>query len=80
MRKSGRDVIIKQFDLSERQAIAIDIVLKQGNITIQDYEKLCSDVTKRTLQRELKILVEKGVFVTEGATHHLIYKFSKESL
>jgi len=74
-----RDVVIKQFDLSERQAIAIDIVLKQGNITIQDYEELCHGVTKRTLQRELKILVEKGIFIIEGATHHLIYKFAKKT-
>ena len=73
-----RDVIVSQFNLSERQGIAIDIVLKQGNITIQDYEKLCPDVTKRTLQRELKMLVEKDVFITEGATHNLIYKFAKQ--
>lgn len=72
-----RDVVVKQFNLSERQGIAIDIVLKQGNTTTQDYEEACTGVTKRTLQRELKILVEKGVFITEGATHHLIYKFAK---
>ena len=73
-----RDVIVSQFNLSERQGVVVDIALKQGNITIQDYERLCPGVTKRTLQRELKMLVEKGVFVTEGATHNLIYKFVKQ--
>ena len=73
-----RDVLVNQYNLSERQGIAIDIVLKQGNLTIQDYEKQCSGVTKRTLQRELKMLVEKGIFVTEGSTHNLIYKFAKK--
>jgi len=72
-----RDVIIKQFDLSKRQALAIDTVLMQGSVTIQDYGKLCPGVTKRTLQRELKMLVEKGIFVIEGATHHLAYKLAK---
>ncbi|MDR1057723.1 MAG: Fic family protein [Coxiellaceae bacterium] len=72
-----RDIIVKQYNLSERQSIAIDFILKKGSLTIQDYETLCPMVTKRTLQRELKLLIEKDVFVTEGSTHNLIYKLLK---
>jgi Fic family protein len=69
-----KDVIAKEFNLSRRQEKAIDFVLEHGSINMHEYEKLCGGVTKRTLQRELKSLVEKGVFEAEGATHKLIYK------
>lgn len=73
-----RDVIFNQYNLSERQGIAIDLALKQGGLTIKDYEKMCSGITKRTLQRELRMLVEMGIFVTEGTTYNRIYKFAKQ--
>lgn len=68
------DVLGKRHNLSERQQKAVQYVLQSGELTIKDFEELCSDVNRRTLQRELKELVEKAVFVTEGATHQLIYR------
>jgi len=68
------DVLGKRHNLSERQQKAVQYVLQNGELTIKEFEELCGDVNRRTLQRELKDLVEKSIFVTEGATHHLIYR------
>lgn len=68
-----KDIMIKQYHLSERQKLAIDYISKHGGITIQQFEKICPDVTRRTLQRELKELVEKNILRVSGATSNLMY-------
>ena len=42
-------------------------------ITIQQFESICPDVTRRTLQRELKELVDKNILITSGATSNFVY-------
>jgi hypothetical protein len=48
--------------------------LEHGSLAIQDYEGLCPEVNRRSLQRDLKVLVEKGLLVAEGATNRLVYR------
>jgi len=60
-------VIAKQHNLSDRQAMALAHILVHGRLTIQDFERLCSRVTRRILQRDLKVMVDKGL-VAEKAT------------
>ena len=69
-----RDVLVKQHGLSDRQAKAIEYILEHGSLTIQGFERLCPEVNRRTLQRDLKKLVEKGLLLTEGETHNLLYR------
>jgi Fic family protein len=69
-----RDVFIKEHGLSDRQAKALDHILGHGNLTIQDFERLCPEVNRRTLQRDLKAMVEVGLLVSEGATNELTYR------
>jgi len=69
-----RDVLAQKHHLSERQRIALGYALEHGGLTIKDYVALCPDVTRRTLQRELKGMVEKGLLVAEGATNRLRYR------
>jgi Fic family protein len=69
-----RDVLVKQHGLSERQAKAVRHILERGALTIQDFERICTEVNRRTLQRDLKMMVESGILVSEGATNQLIYK------
>ncbi len=71
-----QDLIIKQYHLSARQKLAIKYISKNGSITIQQFEKICPDVTRRTLQRELKELVEKNILMTTGATSNLVYEIN----
>jgi Fic family protein len=72
-----RDVLVKEHQLSDRQAIAVGYILEHGSLTIQDFEGLCPDVNRRTLQRNLKAMVDSGLVVTEGETHHLLYRLAE---
>ena len=49
----------------------------EGNLSIQRFEKMCPDVKRRTLQRELKGLIDKGLVKSSGATSNLIYHLKK---
>jgi len=69
-----RDVLVKQHGLSDRQAKAINHILEHGSLTIQDFERLCPEVNRRTLQRDLKAMFDKGFLLSEGATNQLIYR------
>ena len=52
------DVMAKQYHLSDRQQLVIEYIAKHGGISIQQFEEICPDVTRRTLQRELKELIQ----------------------
>lgn len=71
-----QDILIKKHHLSERQKLAIEYISKHGGITIQQFESLCPDVTRRTLQRELKELVNNNILTAVGATSNLIYEMN----
>jgi cell filamentation protein, protein adenylyltransferase len=72
-----RDVLIKEHGLSDRQANAVGHILKHGSLTIQDFERLCPDVNRRSLQRDLRAMVEMGLLVSEGATNKLNYRMKE---
>jgi Fic family protein len=69
-----RDVLVKQHGLSDRQAKAVQHILEHDSLTIQEFGRLCPEVNRRTLQRDLKALVDKGLLLAEGATNQLIYR------
>lgn len=69
-----QDILAKQYHLSDRQKLAMQYIAKHGGISIQGFEEICPDVTRRTLQRELKELVDKDILITKGATSNLIYE------
>ena len=59
----------KQF----QQTKAIEYILQHDRLTIQNYEGLCPEVNRRSLQRDLKIMIEKELIGSEGATNQLVY-------
>ncbi|MFB3884048.1 MAG: Fic family protein [Thermodesulfobacteriota bacterium] len=69
-----RDVLVKQHDLSGRQSKVLEYILEYGGLTIQDFERLCPEVNRRTLERDLKKMVEGELLSTEGKTHNLHYR------
>jgi Fic family protein len=71
------DLIAKKYTLSSRQQIALQEIFQQGELTIKRYEALCPDVNRRTLQRELKQMTEKGILFITGATRNIIYKYTE---
>jgi len=68
-----QEVLALRYGLSERQKQAIQLAGEKEKFRIQDLEQVCPGVIRRTLQRELKELVEKGVLRVEGATRNLSY-------
>jgi len=71
-----RDVLVKEHRLSDRQAKALGHILEHGSLTIQDFERLCPEVNRRSLQRDLKAMVDRGLVVTVGETHQLLYRLA----
>jgi Fic family protein len=74
-----RDVLTKEHKLSDRQGKALGHILEHDRLTIQDYEHLCPEVKRRTLQRDLKAMVDMGLLISEGATNKLVYRMRKDS-
>jgi Fic family protein len=72
-----RDVLIKEHRLSDRQAKALGHILEHGSLTIQDFEHLLHEVNRRSLQRDLKAMVDMGLLVSEGATNKLVYRMKE---
>ena len=70
-----RDVLVQKHSLNERQGKALGYLLQNGKLTIQDFESICPDVNRRSLQRDLKGMLDKQLITSEGATHHQEYKF-----
>ena len=62
-----RDVLVKQHGLNDRQAKALGYLIQHGNLTIQDFEALCPTVNRRSLQRDLKGMLDKKLIVEVGA-------------
>jgi cell filamentation protein, protein adenylyltransferase len=60
------EVQAREHGLSERQALALGHVLEQGRLTIQEYQALCPGTNRRTLQRDLKVMVDQGLFAELG--------------
>jgi Fic family protein len=63
-----RDALVKEHNLSDRQGRALGYILEHGSLTIQDYEGLCPDVNRRTLQRDLRVLTNKGLILEKSTS------------
>ncbi len=72
-----RDVLIKEHKLSDRQAKALGHILEHGSLTIQDFERLNSDVNRRSLQRDLKAMVDIRLLYSEGSTNKFVYRLKE---
>jgi len=72
-----RDVLVKQHGLSERQDKALEYIQEHASLTIQGFERLCPEVNRRSLQRDLKGMVDVGLLVSEGATNQLVYRMKE---
>ena len=73
------DILVRKYGLSKRQALALGQLLEHDGLSIRDYEELCPEANRRTLQRDLKNMVDRGLLFSEGATNQLIYRL-KESI
>lgn len=63
-----RDVLIKELGLSDRQAKALSHIAEHGAMTIQDFERLCPGINRRSLQRDVRAMIAKGVVVEDASS------------
>lgn len=71
-----RDVLVRKHGLNERQAVVVEALLEGGPLGIEEIEALVPGVTRRTLQRDLRGLVEAEIALAEGAaraTHYSLF-------
>ena len=71
-----RDVLVRMHGLNERQAVVLEALLEGGPLGIEEVEALVPGVTRRTLQRDLRGLVEAEIAVGEGAARATRYSLS----
>lgn len=60
--------------LTPRQRTVLAYAIERGGLTIQECEALCPERSRRTLQRDLKQLIDRGLLQSEGETTQLIYR------
>lgn len=70
--------IAQQHSLNPRQQKALATVLEQSTLTIQTFESICPKLSRRTLQRDLRQLVDKGLLQSKGDTNQLLYQLEPE--
>jgi len=68
------DLVAKHHGLNMRQAKVLGFLVDHEQMHIRDMEVFCPGVNKRTLQRDLKGMVDRGLMTVEGATNRLVYK------
>jgi predicted HTH transcriptional regulator len=71
------DVLTKKHRFNDRQHKAILFALEAKGLTPQQYVELCPGVSRKTLQRELKGMTERGLLVPEGATNRRYYRLGR---
>ena len=72
-----RDVLAKEHGLSDRQAKALGHIVEHGSLTIQGFERLYPEVNRRSLQRDLKAMLDMELLVSEGSTNRLVYRMKE---
>lgn len=72
-----RDVMVQKHGLNERQAKVLGLLMKNGSVHISEIEKLCSAVTRRTLQRDMNGLIELSLVRITGSARQSNYEFIK---
>ena len=68
-----RDTLARRYGLTERQALALGHALEHGSLSIAGFQELCPGISRRTLQRDIKVLTERGLLLRQGSTSRLEY-------
>ena len=71
--QSPLEKLKQRYQLNQRQCLALAEILHQGSINIQQYEKFCPDVSRRTLQRDLQKMSKQDLLIPKGKTNQLVY-------
>jgi len=73
------DIAANERGLNARQRLILEHALAHGRIRISECESLFPEMNRRTLQRDLASLEEKGLVVAKGATNNRVYALPEDS-
>ena len=73
-------MIAREHGLNARQALVVERLLEHADIGIEEFEGLSPGVHRRTLQRDLQGLVDRGVVVPRGAARAVRYLLQHKML
>ena len=72
------DVLVLEHKLSKRQKQALEsLMASKKDFNIQEYEALCPQINRRSLQRDLADLIEKGIITQEGIKKAARYRLNR---
>ncbi len=70
--------LARSHQLNYRQSLILKYAVSQPEITIQKCEAMFPDVSRRTLQRDLKGMLEQKLLFPQGNTDRRCYRFNHE--
>ena len=68
-----QDVLIRSHDLTNRQSKALGYAIEHGRLTIAELQDLFPHISRRTLQRDLSVLVDKRLLNRTSSTNRREY-------
>jgi DNA-binding HxlR family transcriptional regulator len=74
------DVIAREHGLNSRQALIVEHLLEDHEVRIEELETRFPEVNRRTLQRDLQGLVQRGVTKLVGAGTTVRYRLRIKGL
>lgn len=74
--RSLTETLTKLYQLNHRQSLILDYAIANSPVTIQNCEAMLPDISRRTLQRDLKTLSEKELLFFQGNTDRRCYYFN----
>ncbi|VEN72540.1 Cell division protein Fic [Candidatus Desulfarcum epimagneticum] len=72
-----RDALAQKHSLNQRQAKALDLLMKRTSAHISEIEEICLGVTRRTLQRDMNGLMDLKLVRITGSARQSNYEFIK---
>ncbi|MGF1588181.1 MAG: TetR family transcriptional regulator [Pleurocapsa sp.] len=72
------DKTAKQYQLNSRQSLILRYARQNSEITIKNCEAMFPDVSRRTLQRDLKLLSDRQLLLFQGNTDQRCYCFNSD--
>lgn len=72
------DILVLEHKLSRRQKQALEsLMASHEDFNIQQYESICPGINRRSLQRDLADLIEKGIVIQDGIKKAARYRLKQ---
>ncbi len=72
------DKLTKLHQLNHRQSLILNRAIAHLKVTIENCEAMFPNISRRTLQRDLKTLTEKELLLSTGNTNRHCYCFNSK--